>query len=87
MKLKYQVELTGCENVISQNYSGKEQDLYRWAHNPIEGRDFQVQAQNPLNVPEIDISSASDDEKLSRVGKYALSCFLTESDASKVYLA
>lgn len=86
MKLKYQAELTGCENVIFQNYSGKELDLYRWAHNPIEGKDFEVQAQNPLNVPAIEISSASDEDKLARVGKYALSCFLTEADASKVYL-
>ena len=52
-ELEYKDALAPFEEIIEQVYSPKDQDLWRRCHNPINECDFVVQAENPINIPNI----------------------------------
>lgn len=83
--LEYVEKLAPFMDVVEQSYSPKDQDLWRWCHNPLNERDFIVQAENPINVPNINIDDATREEKLNYIGKHALSAFTSPENAIAAY--
>jgi hypothetical protein len=63
-ELKYNEELAPFMDIVEQVYAPKDQELWRWCHNPINENDFVVQAENPINVPNINIENASNEAKI-----------------------
>ena len=84
-ELEYKEALSPFEEVIEQVYSPKDQNLWRWCHNPINECDFIVQAENPINVPNINIDDATFEEKVDFIGRYALSAYTSLENAVAAY--
>lgn len=84
-ELEYNEELAPLMDVVDQVYSPKDQDLWRWCHNPIDECDFIVQAENPINVPNICIEEASQEEKIDFIERYAISAYTTLDNAVAAY--
>jgi hypothetical protein len=84
-ELEYKDALAPFEEIIEQVYSPKDQDLWRWCHNPINECDFAVQAENPINVPNINIEEATFEEKVDFIERYALSAYTSPENAIAAY--
>ena len=85
-ELEYKEELAPFEDIIEQVYSPKDQDLWRWCHNPINECDYTVQAENPINTRNINIDEeATLEEKLAYIGRYALSAYTSLENAIAAY--
>ncbi len=84
-ELEYQDALAPFEDIIKQVYSPKDQDLWRWCHNPINESDFIVQAANPINVPNINIDDATFEEKVDYIERYALSAYTSLENTVAAY--
>jgi len=85
-ELEYQDELTPFMDVVERIYAPKDQQVWRWCHYPVDGDDYVVQAENPLNVPNIVIDDATEEEKIDYIERYALSAFTTLDNAVAAYL-
>lgn len=85
-ELEYQDELSLFMDVVEKVYAPKDQQLWRWCHYPIGEDDFVVQAENPLNVPNISIDDATEEEKVDYIERYALSAFNSFDNAVSAYL-
>lgn len=84
-ELKYKEELAPFRDIVEQVYSPKDQELWRWCHNPINENDFVVQAENPINVPNISIEDATEEEKIDYIGRFALSAYTSQENAVAAY--
>lgn len=84
-ELEYKDALAPFEDIIEQIYSPKDQDLWRWCHNPINESDFLVQAENSINVPNINIEDATFEEKVDYIERYALSAYTSPENAVAAY--
>lgn len=85
-ELKYNEALAPFLDIVEQVYAPKDQELWRWCHNPINENDFVVQAENPINVSNINIESASDEDKIEYIKRYALSAYTTYGNAVAAYM-